>query len=518
MRRATIVPAVALIAGAWALAGDPLLHSVASQLAVAAVFVAALSVVGLRRSRLASGSPDLFHPLVFPLAYVATSFLAPLWLDEVMHQPLRGLGSGIPIAATTAKLLIVGVVGFAIGAALRYHHHDRAPARQVKPVASTRLLIIGRLLLVVPILISLERFVTGSVHRRGIGQLAPSDVLSALLGPTEISAVVLILAAHRLARFDRLMTRVDWCLVGGLILLIGARGSRGNAVALLLVLTVFEARRRAKLVAVVMGLAVIVAFGVIDLHYRSAAVGRETSASSTDILLGDMTVAAFTTGATAVVVPREVPYSHGRTLLASLERQLPSPVANQLFGPPNDTAARQFRALIGFNNPNNGVGYSIPAEGYLNFGRLGVFVLCGLLGLGFAWSYSRIDLLGGRVSGLLYPVFVAALPFGLRSDTLGLTKSILYAAILLQVALVLSRVPREVVADLTTSSAQRYAEPSHHVLAPRVAIARARRVGVPARSRRAEPVGQSRAVVGGAIQNQLHGPLARRRRPRHRLG
>ena len=34
---------------------------------------------------------------------------------------------------------------------------------------------------------------------------------------------------------------------------------------------------------------------------------------------------------------------------------------------------------------------------------------------------------------------VAVLPFGLRSDSLGFTKSILYAAILIQVALILAR-------------------------------------------------------------------------------
>ena len=62
--------------------------------------------------------------------------------------------------------------------------------------------------------------------------------------------------------------------------------------------------------------------------------------------------------------------------MAAFERQLPSPIAIPLFGPPDDTAARRFRALVGFNNPNQGIGYSIPAEGYLNFGRFGVFGIC----------------------------------------------------------------------------------------------------------------------------------------------
>jgi hypothetical protein len=118
-------------------------------------------------------------------------------------------------------------------------------------------------------------------------------------------------------------------------------------------------------------------------------------------------------------------------------------MADALFGPPNDTAALQFRQIVGFNNPNNGIGYSIPAEGYLNFGRGGVFLLCAMLGLAFAWAYSRMDLVGGRTSGLVYPVLVAVLPFGLRSDSLGLTKSVLYAAIIIQAVLIAARQPSE---------------------------------------------------------------------------
>ena len=303
------------------------------------------------------------------------------------------------------------------------------------------MLTAGRLLLLIPIAISFERFAAGTVHHRGLNQLtvAPTDALSALLDPTEIAAVVLIVAAHRMARSPRLLARLDWVLIGGLILLIALRGSRGNAIALLLVLTLAHTQRRGKVLAVAVGAIVMAVFGVVVLQYRSAAAGHETSASAANILIGDMTVAAFTTGATAEVVPHEVGYAHGATLLAALERQLPSPIAIPLFGPPNDTAARRFRDLVGFSNPNQGIGYSIPAEGYLNFGRFGVFGICLLVGLLFAWGYARIDLGAARTSRLLYPVMVAVLPFGLRSDSLGFTKSILYAAILIQVAVILAR-------------------------------------------------------------------------------
>jgi hypothetical protein len=440
--RGTLAPVIALAVGAWALAGEPLVHAIELQILVTAAFVAALALIGVHRSRAANGFADAFHPLAFPLVYVAFSFLAPLWLADVLGRPLRGLNGDIPVANNTVKLLVIGVVGFAAGATLRFRPRPpRVPRRAPAPVSPARLLTVGRLLLLVPIAISFERFAAGTVHHRGLNQfdVTPTDALSALLDPTEIAAVVLIVAAHRMSRSPRLLARTDWLLIGGLILLIALRGSRGNAIALILVLTLAHAQRRGKLLAVAVGAIVMAVFGVVVLQYRSAAAGHATSASAADILIGDMTVAGFTTGATAEVVPREVGYAHGATLVAALERQLPSPIAIPLFGPPNDTAARRFRGLVGFDNPNQGIGYSIPAEGYLNFGKFGVFGMCFALGLLFAWAYARVDLKAARTSRLLYPVLVAVLPFGLRSDSLGLTKSILYAAILIQLAVIAAR-------------------------------------------------------------------------------
>jgi hypothetical protein len=448
--RGSVAPLVAVLAGVWALAGDPLVHSSAWQIAVAAVFVTALALIGMQRSRAAHGFIDPFHPLAFPLIYVGFSFLAPLWLADVLGEPLRGLGRSIPIAPDTVRLLVIGVVGFAAGAMVRFRTPHRTAARPMPPISPQRVLVFGRWVLLIPLAISAERVAAGAIYHRGLHQFAtsPTGTLSALIDPTEISALILILLAHRLAKRDTLMAPLDWLMVGGLIVVTGAHGSRGNAIALLLVLTLAHAHRRRRMLAVVVGAIVIAVFGVVVLQYRSAQAGRTVTAGAAQILIGDMTVAAFSTGATAAVVPRSVPYAHGATFGAAVERQLPSPIANRLFGPPDDTAARRFRQLVGFTNQNSGIGYSIPAEGYLNFGRFGVFGICLVLGLAFAWAYARFDFATARTRALLYAILVAVLPFGLRSDTLGLIKSILYTAILIQVAVVTARRPRKTVAGL----------------------------------------------------------------------
>ena len=89
-RRGTLAPVVALAVGAWALAGEPLVHAIELQILATAAFVAALALIGVHRSRAATGSADPFHPLAFPLIYVAFSFLAPLWLADVLgHAAAR---------------------------------------------------------------------------------------------------------------------------------------------------------------------------------------------------------------------------------------------------------------------------------------------------------------------------------------------------------------------------------------------------------------------------------------------
>jgi hypothetical protein len=205
---------------------------------------------------------------------------------------------------------------------------------------------------------------------------------------------------------------------------------------------------------VVMGM-----FGVGVLEYRTAARGAQSTDSASDILLGDMTVAAFTVGATAAAVPSDMPYQNGRTLGAAALRQLPSPIAIPLFGPAHDTGTWKFREIIGLSNPNFGVGFSLPADGYLNFGRVGVFGICGLLGMLFAWAYPRLDFASGRPLGLFYPVLVASLPFGLRSDALGTTKNLLYAMIVLAVIMVASRASTPGQSSIAVSTPRRQRQP-----------------------------------------------------------
>jgi hypothetical protein len=122
----------------------------------------------------------------------------------------------------------------------------------------------------------------------------------------------------------------------------------------------------------------------------------------------------------------ESDYTLGSTYAAALVRQLPGPIARSFLGPPDDTGAFVYRDLIGYRNPDHGFGFSFTAEAYLNFGAPGVIIMSLILGLsmGITWRYFSARL--NSIRELAYPVLVATLPYGLRSDSLTHIKSVLY--------------------------------------------------------------------------------------------
>lgn len=432
---------IAVIGGMLALPGAVASGRPDVQMAVTLVLVGVLVVVGLRRSRAARGYTDPFHPLVFPLGYVAFSFLAPVWFAIILDRPVGALARAVALAPGTAGLLILGIAGFALGALVPFRGSRQEEGQHTRAFGLT-VLGAGRLLILLPLALMARAALTGAVTRRGADQVDVSilDTLNALLAPVTLTAVTLLLVGHRLLRRPGLLPLVDWALVGAAGFLSAAIGERGDAIALVLLFAVVLTLRRASMRPFLVAVGLIVVVAVTVLNYRAGAVGTTiTDRTVTDILLGDMAVAGFTTGATAAVVPEYYEYAGGSTLAAALVRQVPSVVALPLFGPPDDVGARYFRDIINLSDANSGVGFSLPAEGYLNFGPLGVFGLCGLVGLLFAWAYPRLDLANGRASGLLYPVLVATLPFGLRSDALGSIKSVLYPLVIAGVVMVIAR-------------------------------------------------------------------------------
>lgn len=95
--------------------------------------------------------------------------------------------------------------------------------------------------------------------------------------------------------------------------------------------------------------------------------------------------------------------------------------------------------MIGFTNPDLGLGYSVPAEGYLNFGIVGLLIACFTVGTVLAWTHSRARWGELSIPAIIYPLALSLLPVLLRSDALGLTKLLAYPLIAAAIILALAR-------------------------------------------------------------------------------
>lgn len=420
------------LAGVWAGLGGPMLENDITLIYLMTILTLGLVGAGTLRVHSQRGRADIFHPMVIPVGYVAFSFLAPVFYSLVTDSAVGSLRQDFARSPETVGLLCLGIIGFAIGAWVPF----KTPYREVelRPVSGEVVLLAGRLSLLFPVVLATEGVVSFSVVSRGLDQTTRStaDSVGVLAGLLTLLGPVLILSGRRIINTRHLLGWPDVVVLGVLIVLLGATGARGDVIGIFLTVLVFYVWRGGRQFgSALVVLASAAVFAVAIGRYRALAAGGSTDGvSALQSLLGDMAVAASTTGSTAALVPQAAPFEMGSTIWAGLLRQVPGPVINSVMGAPDDTGTFRYRDLVGFSNPNQGLGFSIPAEGYLNFGAFGVFVLCLLFGLLAAWGYSRSRLVPSKAVHVFYPLLLANLPFALRSDILGITKGLLYPVIM----------------------------------------------------------------------------------------
>lgn len=446
------------------------------QMAAASVISVLLTLLGVRRSKAVLGRLDFFHPLVFPLLYVLISFLAPIWATVVSGYPVGALIRDNALAPNTPFLLCLGVAGFAAGAALVFHpprspevdsdvgagdreagtdlvgrdsleairrRKSREQLEGRRHALGVTMLTFGRVFTIGTLLLLLYQQYRGGAVVRGINQTDYNlnDTVNVVAKLLPLSGVVLIAAGHAMQKHTRVLSPVDIGLLLLVVIGIGLGGSRNGAIAIILMVLFIYTRRasRVRWSVLTIGFVAAVGFVLAVLDYRNSVRGVVSGKTWWASILGDMAPAGFSVGVVANAVPSSVPYALGSTVITAMVRQLPSPVALALLGDGNQTGSAIFRDIAGVTNSNTGVGFSIPAEGYLNFGVAGLVLFCFLMGLVLAWCYVRVDLSSARVSSLLYPVLVGVLPTALRTDLLGAFKLILYPSLLVLAVLLIGR-------------------------------------------------------------------------------
>jgi len=422
-----------------------------------ATILASLVILVVSYRRKNTTWESLLHPRVGPLAYLIYALLLP---PAYMAVTGNGIGSisHDTLTPMTTLVMCLTVLSFLVGTYL--HNLFRQPrqedsghlGRTARPPVlgndNPRTLVqFGRLLLVLSILAKIYQVrAGGSVFSSAYGADQTSFDATSSIGVfgeslVGVGSLAIMYGNSRDSRGP--LRGWDFLLIGGVLSIsLLLLGSRGEALAPIILYVWFRARmgrkiRRALLVVGAVGLT-----GVLMLVWQVRSV---TSAAgdyplAQQILWQTSSPQLLTANVTSLV-PSTVGFYNGGTYLSALKYFAPGPISRALFGAPTGTGAGAYRDLIQFSDPNQGFGFALPTEAYLNFGLVGVVVVGVLLGLLFqaTFTWAVDSSLTFRVSSFVYPLLVSYLPYGLRTDALGQIKSIVYPILIVAIGLLLAR-------------------------------------------------------------------------------
>lgn len=427
MNRAAFLVAAALacaLAG-YVAAAPHLFADARAPLIVGAAGAGVGIFVGCARSRRSLGRVDPFDPAVFPLGYIAFSFLAPCWAFFADHKELLGFTSET-MHPNTPYLMAAATLAVTLGV-----HCARRPSfvsddDQARPPDPHILMSVGRALLVGAVLIGVFNLARGGAAVRHLDQTQTTglDTLQAALQIALPLGVVLVLVGRRHAESSGLLSSADWLLIITNMALLALFGGRASLIAIMLCVLYAHTRARGGIRTTAIGLGVALILSAAVLWHRATAVGGHRH-SVVDSILIDLSPATYSTGITARALSGTDAMRFGSTYFDAIARQVPPPFNNWFVGK-GETGTMAFREMIGANNPDQGWGYSVPAEGYLNFGIVGLVGVCLILGMVLGNLYRRRAWPSFTAPGLLYPLVLAATPIAIRSDSVGLIKSGLY--------------------------------------------------------------------------------------------
>lgn len=413
---------------------------------VAIVGVAALSMTALRSVALRRPDAEWFHPAGFPLLYCALVLLAPALFIRTTGAHL-GLVDKTMVSSQVITILLSCLAGIGVGTAggllLGRAKRDRSRHHLIDHRKLHRLGV-GFLCLVAVAEALLFRMTRGQVYGAeqltyGLKSIISSFVFVGLMSGTVVTVLANVGLGHGvLRRGDALVVAVAM----GMALATGARAPVIGPSLFVLWAYHTHVRRLTAARVLVAGIVLLFAIQFVGA-VRGPGAGSalpNSTAVLIDRTLGQLASPIYVTHQVVALVPSAVAFTSGSTYVAALQRQLPGPVSLAVFGDPTDAGAYAFRRVTNYYDDSNGFAFSLPSEGYLNFGMAGVWMSAIAVGLLLGASYRRTQQLYWKASHCLYPIVMSAIPYGLRSDALALVKLILYPSLALAVALRLSRI------------------------------------------------------------------------------
>lgn len=289
----------------------------------------------------------------------------------------------------------------------------------------------------------------------------PSQALTSFVQFALMAAVVVVYSSRLQLRWSLGKATLDHVMVALAIVGYLLSGSRHVVLALVLILLILrQSSKETRLRNLaLLGIAAATLF-YWTASYRSGDPGLVAPFALGDVgnsFVTDLSSVAGTTAVVRALVPATHPLTMGATLMADLVRLLPSPISLALFGPTTNTGAFKFRQIMEYNNPDMGLGFSLPAAGYLDFGLFGLIGVMALCGWFIALLWRKFDPYRADAISLSYLLFAANFPISLRSDLLGLFKGFLYPFLVMWIIIQVADLGQR--RDRITSSSRNFAEP-----------------------------------------------------------
>lgn len=401
---------------------------------------------------------SVLDPRVGPLAYIVYALLVPPIYMTVTGNGIGSISSE-SLTPITTVIMCTTTLSYIFGATVFARFSSRGSREQawartageprVQSLMSSNartVLQLGRALLILAFLAKVyEVRSNGTVFSGtyGANQLdfgANSSI--AVLGESMVGVGALLVMFGNTRTGLSPLRKIDFALLASVLLVsVVLLGSRGEALAPIILYVWFRARmgRRVRRVALVTGVALMSVALLVVWQTRSASAAGGYSLIQQ--LLWQTSSPQLLTWNVTNLVPETNDFYFGSTYLNALKFFAPGPITRAIFGQPEGTGALAYRELIGFTDPNQGFGFALPTEAYLNFGLFGVavagFGLGALLQVTFNWAIDPERAEG--VSSFVYPLLVSYLPYGLRTDALGQLKSIIYPLLLIALALLVIR-------------------------------------------------------------------------------
>lgn len=444
---------VAGVTCTWALSG-PLLVSAGALAAWVAALVLVVAVLVLLAHR--GRHSAWFHPLSIPFATIAIMSLgAPLWvffthqavglLYDAGYEPRDASPLAAAVSVTACEALALVVIGYLIGISMALALSKSAESASESKAGSTfryrEMRNAGFILMALGAVSQMAVAILTSGVPYGVNQFQYG--LPSILSPGAATALlaglilVTLTGAHvdKPTRLRNLLRAREWTVLFVYLMAIAFTGQRLGLISPIVFLS-WTYSNQVRVIAlrgvVATLLAALIAGAAISNYRANDGLSPGSPSEIVQSALGDVSSSAWLTQQTAIRVPYIAHYMHGSTYLAAVEGQLPGPLGRAI-GAPTRTASAVFRNIIGFSDPNQGFAESYPSEAYLNFGLIGCLGAGIFLGGLMGWAWRKSSQLATRPREVLYPILLAGLIGGFRSDALTQIKEVLYPILVISI-------------------------------------------------------------------------------------